>query len=84
MEKNTITTMVNSINSMSVREFINYLNDIIPLSPNNIINLYKESIDGEAFLLMEKKHISELGLMDKYNKLCIFFPMATFVDNFLN
>lgn len=73
-----------SIKSMSVMVFINYLSEIITLSPNDIITLYKEDIDGEAFLLMQKSHLSELGLLDRYVPLCNSFPTANFIDDFFD
>ncbi len=78
----SVTTKL--IKSMTTREFITYLNEVIALSPNDIINLYKEDIDGEAFLLLEKKDLSELGMMDKYVPLCNLFPMAEMIDNFFD
>lgn len=71
-----------NIEKMSVREFINHLHDLIMLSPDVIINLYKEDIDGEAFLLMARNDLAEVDLSGRYIELCCHFPTAKFVNDF--
>lgn len=53
------------------------------LSFDVIKKLFIEQIDGKAFLLMRKKDIAEMGMLDKYFQLCLLFPTAKFVDDFI-
>ena len=55
----------------------------IGISFKVIKNLFIEHIDGEAFLLMRKKDLASIGMLDKYSQLCLMFPMAKFVNEFI-
>lgn len=55
----------------------------IGLSFYEIKKLFNQEIDGQSFLLMKKKHIAELGILDRYYKICMLFPMGKFVDDFI-
>lgn len=68
---------------MKDTELIEYLAFNIDLSFCEIKKLFNQEIDGQSFLLMEKKHIAELGILDRYYKICMLFPMGKFVDDFI-
>jgi len=64
-------------------ELVECLSWNVGLSMKVIKNLFKEEIDGQAFLLLKKKDVSKLGMLDKYSQLCLLFPYAKFVDGFI-
>lgn len=73
----------NSVYLMNDVELVKCLYWNIGLTMKMINNLFKEEVDGKAFLLLEKKDISKLGMMNLYSQLCLLFPYAKFVDGFI-
>lgn len=71
------------VNLMNDVELVECLASYIGLTFQDIKKLFKEEIDGQAFLLMEKKDLSYLGLLDKYSQICLHFPYGKFVDGFI-
>jgi len=67
-----------------VQKFTEKLHRLIWLSEAVMINLIREKIDEEAFLLMKKSDLAVVGLSDRYIELCCHFPEATIVDAYLD
>jgi len=64
-------------------ELVEFLAWNIGLSFSVIKNLFIEQIDGRSFLLLKKKDVASLGMLDKYSQLCLMFPTAEFVNDFI-
>jgi hypothetical protein len=64
-------------------ELVDCLSRNFGISFSVIKNLFTEQVNGEVFLLLEKKDVASLGMLDIYSQLCMFFPMAKFVDEFI-
>ena len=76
-------TLLKPIELFTDVELVEFLAFNVGLSFQVIKNLFVEQIDGESFMLMEKKDIALLGMLDKYTQLCYLFPTAKFVDEFI-
>lgn len=71
------------VNLMNDVELVECLASYIGLTFQDIKKLFKEEIDGQSFLLIDKKDLSDLGLLDKYSQICLLFPYGKFVDEFI-
>ena len=69
--------------SMNDIDLVTCLKSNIGLTLEQIKILFKENIDGPSFLLLRKKELSYLKILDKYFQICMLFPYGRFVDEFI-
>jgi hypothetical protein len=68
---------------MSTSELAKCLRYNLNISNSVIQILFRERVDGASFMLMNKADLRELDLGDKYIMLCLIFPGAEFVNEFI-
>jgi hypothetical protein len=71
---------------MSSKELILYLQKELgelKFSDYIVNRFIEEKIDGKSFLLMKKKNLIKMNIMDKYIILCLIVPYALFVDEYI-
>ena len=83
---NIIKKLPETIYYMSCKELITYLQEELGelKFSDYIANKFIEyQIDGYSFLLMTKKNLIEINIMDKYIMLCLIVPYALFANEFI-